>query len=163
MGVRPTRPPGTLQAAGAAVPVLHAHGATACTDVTGFGLLGHLAEMARASGVRVAIDPTAVPLLQGALECARAGFLSSLHPENIRVVALLEGGLAGVDAAQLAVLVDPTTAGGLLASVPAQQAEQCVAALRAAGYERAAVVGRVVGVLSPGSSVCLQLAGDAGL
>ncbi len=66
----------------AAVPVLRAHGVTACTDVTGFGLAGHLGEMLRASGVGAALDPAALPALPGARELAAAGVASTLAPEN---------------------------------------------------------------------------------
>jgi hypothetical protein len=74
---------------GAAAAVLQRHGCSGCTDVTGFGLLGHLVEMARASGVAAALQLAAVPLLPGALECAAAGALSSLHAQNARAGALV--------------------------------------------------------------------------
>lgn len=186
-------------AAGPAVPVLRAHGATACTDVTGFGLLGHLAEVARASQVLVEVDASAAPLLDGARECAAAGHLSSLHPENARVAAALQGGMGSLDPATFALLVDPQTgapggpvglvgmhsplccrqsaagscfsstcplyaprnaAGGLLASVPAEAAEQCVEELRRTGFPHAAVVARVAGPLpenGEGGGKCLRL------
>jgi selenide,water dikinase len=104
------------------------------------------------------VDAAAVPLLEGALECTAAGHLSSLHPENARVAALLDGGLGGTNPALFAALVDPQTAGGLLASVPAGHASSCVAALREAGYQHAAVVGCVVDSLPASSSACLRLA-----
>jgi selenide,water dikinase len=59
-------------------------GATACTDVTGFGLIGHLAEMTKSAGVDAQIDLASVPLLDGALETVRAGIFSSLQPQNLR-------------------------------------------------------------------------------
>ena len=68
-----------------AVPCLIAHGVTACTDLTGFGLLGHLLEMTRPSEVDAEIDVVAIPLLDGAVETAAAGILSSLQPANVRV------------------------------------------------------------------------------
>lgn len=140
------------------MPVLRAHGATACTDVTGFGLLGHAVEMARASRATVALDPSALPLLEGARECAAAGFLSSLHPENVRAAAAVQGdGIATLPPATLALLVDPQTAGGLLAAVPAEAADACVAALRAAGYAAAAVVGRVEAAGEDDGEACVRL------
>ena len=57
----------------------------------------------------VALDAAAVPLLEGAAECASGGYLSSLHPENARAAAVVEGGLDGLQAGLLALLVDPQT------------------------------------------------------
>ena len=59
--------------------------------------------------VVVALDAAAVPLLEGAAECASGGYLSSLHPENARAAAVVEGGLDGLRAGLLALLVDPQT------------------------------------------------------
>jgi len=142
-------------------------GETACTDVTGFGLLGHLLEMTRASGLDAQLDAFSLPLLAGLRELVLKGVHSSLSPANARLLL----GLAVVDSADPAaaaasasrsssptrrperaaqhafwreVLVDPQTAGGLLAGVPADQAETCLQALRAAGYEAAAMVGQVM-------------------
>ncbi len=122
---------------------LMAHRARACTDVTGFGLLGHLVEMVRASDVNVEIDLGAIPFLDGAEETARAGILSSLQPENVRLRRAI-GNLNEVgDDPRYPLIFDPQTAGGLLASVPEAEAERCVEALRAMGYDRAAIIGRV--------------------
>lgn len=132
-----------LQSSRAAAGCLAAHGATACTDVTGFGLLGHLLEMARASEVDARLALTAIPILDGARETLAAGCLSSLHPHNARL---------GRDAAATAdvaadpiypIVFDPQTAGGLLASVPAERADACLLELRALGYDHASVVGAV--------------------
>ncbi|PSC68783.1 water dikinase [Micractinium conductrix] len=145
-----------LRSSGPAVPVLRSHGATACTDVTGFGLLGHVVEMARASKVVVSLDAAAVPLLEGARECAAGGYLSSLHAENARAAAAVQGDAGACDAATLALLVDPQTAGGLLAAVPAGSAERCMADLRAAGFAHAAVVGSVMEPLQDATAPCLR-------
>ena len=119
------------------------HGAHACTDVTGFGLLGHLVEMVRASQVDVVLDLGAVPLLDGALETVASGIVSSLQPQNVR----LRRAVANLDQAgkdpRYPLIFDPQTAGGLLAGVPADRAEDCVAELRRLGYARAAVIGSV--------------------
>jgi selenide, water dikinase len=123
--------------------VLRHHGATACTDVTGFGLLGHLLEMTRASDVDAALEVDAIPMLDGAAETVAAGILSSLQPQNLR----LRRGVADLEQAthhpHFPLLFDPQTAGGLLASVPADRADGCVAELRRRGYPAAAVIGRV--------------------
>ncbi len=119
------------------------HGAHACTDVTGFGLLGHLVEMVRASEVDVTLDLGAIPFLDGAEETVREGIVSSLQPQNVRLrraIANLEE--AGKDP-RYPLIFDPQTSGGLLASVPADKAEGCIEALKKLGYERSAVIGEV--------------------
>lgn len=132
-----------LQSAEAASACLVAHGAMACTDVTGFGLLGHLREMLAASGVDARLDPDAIPALDGALALFAAGIASSLHAANAAELALLAPDGAAADAALVALLLDPQTAGGLLAGVPADNAADCLDALRRLGY-RAADIGSVV-------------------
>ena len=121
---------------GAAASVLGQFGVTACTDVTGFGLAGHLGEMLRASGVGATVWAERMPVLAGAGELAAQGVESTLAAENRRA---LPEGAAGVTAALMA---DPQTSGGLLAGVPAGRAAGCLAALQAAGVE-AAMVGEV--------------------
>ncbi|MGY8903047.1 MAG: selenide, water dikinase SelD [Burkholderiales bacterium] len=126
---------------------LREHGATACTDLTGFGLLGHLVEMTRPSGVDAELDLGALPLLDGALETAAAGILSSLQPANVRLRRAISN-RRGNQAQMLKhpaypLIFDPQTAGGLLASVPSGNADACVAALKALGYPDTAVIGRI--------------------
>ena len=123
---------------------LHAHGATACTDITGFGLLGHLLEMARPSAVDVQLRMSALPLLDGALECVAAGIVSSLHGANGRIGSALRNAEQFANDPRYPLLFDPQTAGGLLASVPAGRVDACVSALRSLGYGDAAVIGEVV-------------------
>jgi selenide, water dikinase len=130
------------QSSAAAADILRSHGARACTDVTGFGLLGHLLEMLRASGVSARIDLAALPALDGALELLGRGVASSLAPDNLR----LRRGIVGTDHSRhphYPLLFDPQTAGGLLAGVPDEQAGDCLAALHAEGYRAARVIGRV--------------------
>jgi selenide,water dikinase len=132
------------------VPLLAAHGITACTDITGFGLLGHLGEMLEASGAGVAVEleTAAIPAYAGAPELLERGFASTLAPANAAALALLEGPVRLVGAAGAAalreLLIDPQTCGPLLAALPAERAPAALGALRAAGFG-AAVVGRVVG------------------
>lgn len=125
--------------------LLREHGATACTDLTGFGLLGHLVEMTRPSGVDAELSLGALPLLDGAVECVKAGIVSSLQPANVRLRRALRNQEAFVDDPRYPLLFDPQTAGGLLASVPAERAADCVRALRAAGYPQTAEIGRISG------------------
>jgi selenide,water dikinase len=122
---------------------LHAHGATACTDVTGFGLLGHLVEMTKPSSVDVELWLGALPLLDGALDTVRLGILSSLQPQNVRLRRAIRdvGSFAGD--ARLPLIFDPQTAGGLLASVPGERAGACVTELRRLGYGEATMIGAV--------------------
>jgi len=133
------------QSSQAAAQTLASHGARACTDVTGFGLLGHLLEMLHSARLGAQLDMAALPLLDGALACLQAGVRSSLHTANARSASALSPAQASDPRALLlrAILLDPQTAGGLLASVPAAQAQACVAALRAQGYTHAAVIGQV--------------------
>jgi selenide,water dikinase len=128
----------------AGAQLLMAHGATACTDLTGFGLLGHLVEMTRPSGVDAQISLSSLPLLDGALECVAQGIVSSLQVSNVRLRRALRNQESYAAHARYPLLFDPQTAGGLLASVPAKQAQDCLAALHAAGYEHAAVIGSVL-------------------
>ncbi|UEM20732.1 selenide, water dikinase SelD [Skermanella mucosa] len=124
------------QPSGPAARCLAEHGAGGCTDVTGFGLFGHLVEMMQASGTTLRLDPAAVPALDGAAELLEAGVRSTLHPGNAAAAAHADGPVPDL-------LFDPQTAGGLLAGVPADRAEDCVAALRNLGHVHAAVVGAV--------------------
>ena len=120
------------------------HGSRAATDITGFGLLGHLVEMVRASEVDVVLELDAVPLMDGAEDTAKAGILSSLQPQNLRLRrAVANPDEAGRDA-RYPLIFDPQTAGGLLAGVPAENADACVAKLKEMGYARTMIVGEVL-------------------
>lgn len=123
--------------------ILHQHSATACTDLTGFGLLGHLVEMTRPSGVDAELNLSNLPLLDGAVDCVQAGIVSSLQPANVRLRRALRNAEEFINDPRYPLLFDPQTAGGLLASVPAAQAAACVQALKAAGYSHTAIIGCV--------------------
>ncbi len=128
------------QSQAALVELLAAHGCSACTDVTGFGLLGHLNEMLEAStGLDVQLQADQVPALAGSLELLEAGITSTLAPSNASALARWPE-LLGTRA-QL--LIDPQTCGPLLAAVPEQQAGPCLAAMRSAGFSQAAWIGTV--------------------
>ena len=129
---------------------LRAYGATACTDLTGFGLLGHLVEMTRPSGVDAELRLSALPLLDGAQECVAAGIVSSLQSANVRLRRALRNQEEFVHDPRYPLLFDPQTAGGLLASVPGDRATACVEALRSLGYVHTAVIGQV---LAPGDAL----------
>lgn len=147
-----------VQSSQQAARCLRDHGATACTDVTGFGLLGHLLEMARPAGVDAEIALDALPALSGAADTLAAGVHSSLHPANLRLQAVLDTGASLQAHPLLGLLFDPQTAGGLLASLPAHSATACVRALQALGYGQAAIIGQVLpaGGTSPRIRLVLQ-------
>ncbi len=171
------------QSSQGAAHTLAQFGARACTDVTGFGLLGHLVEMLQTERLGAQLDMASLPLLDGALASMDAGIFSSLHSSNAQQGSAIAGwpwhpgkesgrgsdaglgaGLgksthsspspsADADDAELsaaqalrlrrALLFDPQTAGGLLASVPWEQAQACLQTLRAQGYAQSALIGRV--------------------
>ncbi|MDX1457044.1 MAG: selenide, water dikinase SelD [Marinobacter sp.] len=127
-----------------AAQCLAKYGAKGCTDVTGFGLLGHLVEMARPSQVDVELDLAALPLLEGAQETVAAGILSSLQPANVRLRRAIRHQQSWVDNPRYPLLFDPQTSGGLLAGVPEQNTDDCIAELHALGYKQATIIGRVL-------------------
>jgi selenide,water dikinase len=131
-----------------AAEAMREFGVKGATDVTGFALLGHAWEMAKASKVTIQIDASAVPLIDGALELAAAGMLTSGDKtnrayvgEDIEISAALDENLASL-------LFDPQTAGGMLIAIPEDGATALLARLRE-NYSRANIIGRVS---SPGGS-----------
>ena len=126
-----------------ALAVLREHGVRAATDVTGFGLIGHLAEMLDAGGQGATIHLDAVPALDGALAAFRRGGASALQADNERPLSQFELRDCSPADERVRLLADPQTAGGLLAAVPEPQAGACVAALVEAGYCGSADIGSV--------------------
>lgn len=124
------------RAQGAEAATLVAAGARAMTDVTGFGLYGHIANICLASGCGAEIDAASVPVLPGALDLAAEGHRSSLFPEN-RALWHGEGSVPNID-----ILFDPQTSGGLLAAIPDTAKARDI--LRNSGIT-AHVIGRVTG------------------
>ena len=119
-------------------------GASAATDITGFGLLGHLHEMTRASGVRARILLSAVPILEEAWGLARAGIVPGGTQRNR---AALAGAVIweGIDEDGQILLCDAQTSGGLLIAVPGDRLARLVQALRAGGALASEVVGEITG------------------
>jgi selenide, water dikinase len=149
-----------IRSNGKAAEILRRHGVHAATDVTGFGLVGHLVEMVRASNVDVTVAIGRVPLIAGARETIAMGIFSSLQPQNVRLRrAIREVETVGRHPLY-PLLFDPQTAGGLLAAVPLEAAQACVTALRAAGYTDATVIGFVSARSAALESVTLDLAGE---
>jgi selenide, water dikinase len=145
-------PPGVHDAAVASMTRLNAAaaeaalaaGASAATDVTGFGLLGHLRKMVEAAGVDAVLDVAAVPILDGVRDLAAAGFVPGGSERNLEWAAeRLDAGAA--DDLDVTLLADAQTSGGLLFGAPPEAAHAAVAALRASGHTAA-----VVGAVHPG-------------
>lgn len=120
------------QSQGSAARILH--DARAMTDVTGFGLAGHLAGMCEASGVGAQVNVADVPILPGARAVAEAGIRSSLWEDNVAgaAVSCPTGGANDL-------MFDPQTSGGLLAAVPVDRSAQILEQLANAGYSAAQI------------------------
>lgn len=119
-----------------------AHGVRAATDVTGFGLLGHLDGMLTASGVGAELTCGAVPVFPGARMLAEAGVAPGGTLRNLEAAAVTWD--PALSRADQVVLADAQTSGGLLLAVPPDRATALVAALRAGDTPEAAVIGKVV-------------------
>jgi len=119
-------------------------GVDAATDVTGFGLLGHLREMAEGSGLGADVDAASVPVFAKARELAEAGHAPGGTHANLRNA--MDAGAefaSGVDDATRLVLADAQTSGGLLIAVAEDRAAKLLDALAASGVNRAAAIGRM--------------------
>ena len=126
--------------------------ARASTDISGFGLAGHLHEMLSASGVGAELFAQSLPLLPGALDLAGRGVRSTFHEQNAgQREAILLGSSLRPDARE-SLLFDPQTSGGLLIGIAAERASALVQALRDGGDESAAVIGEIFDV-APGPAV----------
>ena len=126
-----------------AAETMEPYAVNGCTDVTGFGLLGHTAELAKGSGVGVRIGYAQVPVLPRVRELAEAGFVPGGTKNNF---AHLEGTVtfaSSLDQIDQWILCDAVTSGGLLISVAADEAEALLGSLLQAGVE-AAMIGEVV-------------------
>ncbi len=121
-------------------------GAHAMTDVTGFGLAGHLSGICRASGTGAVLD--ALPLLPGALALAQAGVRSSIFADNVAGALPVDG----PEGAQKDLLFDPQTCGGLLAAVDPDAAGALLSALRGAGHDA-----HQIGQITAGDRITLRL------
>ncbi len=127
----------------AAGEVLIKKGAHACTDVTGFGLLGHLHEMCKGAGLGAELSWPAVPVLAGVLDLARADEVPGGSERNLAFLAPHVTFAPALGEAEKLVLADAQTSGGLLLAVPADDAEGWHRALRSEGVE-AWEIGRLV-------------------
>jgi selenide, water dikinase len=116
--------------------------ATSATDVTGFGLLGHLRHMMDASGAQAILHAASVPFLPGATDLAAAGFIPGGSRKNLRYVEAVTRFGQGIDETTKLLLADAQTSGGLLLTVPSANAQKLVDALLGTGA-RAAKIGEI--------------------
>jgi len=119
-------------------------GVHALTDVTGFGLLGHLLEIAKGSGAAAHVDWKSLPLLPGALEFAREGIFTGASGRNWAGYGKRVKLGAAIGEAEKAILTDPQTSGGLLVACAPETVDEVLAAFRQDGFDHAAIIGRVV-------------------
>jgi selenide, water dikinase len=125
--------------------VAREYGLRALTDITGFGLLGHLSELCRASGVSVELWFDALPLLPGAVDLVRAGITPGGTRRNLEFVEPWTAFAESLEPWQRLLCADAQTSGGLVLCVPEEQVEAVVASLRDRGTPAAAVIGCVRG------------------
>ncbi|QHI97092.1 selenide, water dikinase SelD [Xylophilus rhododendri] len=119
-------------------------GVHALTDVTGFGLAGHLLELARGADLGVRLDWSSVPLIDGVRELATQGSVTGASGRNWEGYCAEVSLPEGFPAAERALLTDPQTSGGLLVSCDAGSVDEVMAVFRRHGFEAAAVIGEVV-------------------
>jgi selenide,water dikinase len=127
-----------------AADILRRYGAIAITDVTGFGLLGHLHSLLQglAGNTGAHIKLESVPMLAGAKELSKLGVRSTLWPSNSRILERMTMS-ESLDKDHVSLLCDPQTSGGLLAIAPAGQQHKAIKALHEAGYSQASVIGSI--------------------
>ena len=142
-------PTGTAQAVASmstlnrvAAEVAHNFTIHACTDVTGFSLMGHSVEMASASNVTIHIKAYDIPLFDDVIDAARMGLVPAASYGNRKAITDVQVN-ANLDGVWTDILFDPQTSGGLLFSVPATEGPNLVKVLHAVGVEGATIVGAV--------------------
>lgn len=121
----------------------------ACTDITGFGMLGHSLEIARSSNVQINLQYNKIPLYPNALDMYRKGETTGSNEANKKLANGFWETTTKLSAAEKELLFDPQTSGGLLLAVPETQADDFLAALKSAGVESAATVGQVIDAGGP--------------
>ena len=133
----------TLNAQAAEIAAMGRFQVHSATDITGFGLIGHLREMAKGSGVSARIAASRIPLLEGAIDCVRAGAIPGGLLANREFAECVVGYESEIPDEVKTLLFDPQTAGGLLLSVAPEDSEALVSALHNAGVP-AVEIGEVV-------------------
>ncbi len=115
----------------------------AATDITGYGLAGHGLEMARASNVTLVIDSAKIPIFDEADSMYESGFTTGVNASNREMVEQ-DCDLSKLSPTLQELMVDPQTNGGLLVSVPGEQADMIIKQLTSAGIEKSCIIGRVM-------------------
>ena len=129
----------------AAAEVMIKAGVRCATDVTGFGLAGHLSEIAVQSGVTAEVRAKTIPVFDGVMDCFRKGIISGAVERNRESASKYVEKDAGVDEALETLVYDAQTSGGLLMCVPRPKAAAVLRELKAKGAKKAAIIGRIVG------------------
>jgi selenide,water dikinase len=127
-----------------ALPLLQEYGIQAMTDVTGFGLAGHLVEMLKASQLSAELRMDDVPVLAGTQDLVSDGVQSTLAPDNRIAAAKVELQLDDIDSDRFASLFDPQTCGGLLFGVKPEEVDQILEYLGENGFTHSRVIGDIV-------------------
>jgi selenide,water dikinase len=117
------------------------HQASSMTDITGFGLCGHIVEMLDTSDLHASLASSALPILPGALSLFEKGYESSLQASNLKLgkAVNVKTDLKGI----LNIAFDPQTSGGLLATIPQDEVQSCLKELKERGYPMAVVIGKI--------------------
>lgn len=136
-----------------AAEIMTEAGVRTATDVTGFGLIGHAWEMARASAVGVEIETSSLPCIDGSLELLDDGCIPGAAFRNIRYVG--DALQVRCSTNQLYLSADPQTSGGLLMAVDSEHVDSTLQQLHAAGETSATVIGSIVPTSAHGAGVCL--------
>ncbi|HBF33478.1 TPA: selenide, water dikinase SelD [Candidatus Sumerlaeota bacterium] len=134
------------------------HGAHACTDVTGFGLAGHLIEMARGSGVCAEVTLERLPVFAPVADCIQQGVFGGAVEKNMEYAM---GWVHGSESDNNVILFDPQTSGGLLIALPQEKSEALVNDLHKRGHDATAVIGRVTTPNAERAAGTLWVCGDA--
>ncbi len=116
----------------------------ACTDITGFGLLGHIAEMVVDSEFGIKIQANMIPIISGAIDYARMGLIPAGAYKNLEFREQMADISSSVDRAIQDILFDPQTSGGLLICVESKSADNLLIRLKNKGMDKAAIIGEVL-------------------
>ena len=126
-----------------AATVMKAYPVSACTDITGFGLLGHLAEMLANAPIGIQLESKSIPIIPEAIEYAKGGFIPGGAFKNKAFRSSLVIPAPHIDPLLIDILFDPQTSGGLLMGINKNAAADLLGALKASGVAASAIIGQV--------------------
>jgi selenide,water dikinase len=124
--------------------VMKTYPVSACTDITGFGLLGHLAEMLSNASIGIRLESKAIPIIPETIEYARGGFIPGGAFKNKAFRSSIVTPAPHIDSLLVDILFDPQTSGGLLMGIGKDRAGDLLESLKAAGVAHSAIIGEVV-------------------